>query len=84
MMGTMDSRGLEVLTGRIPGRGLTMTPVIPATTNSNQSRHYAIWVPVVEGSAEYNVEVFIPSGINATTGAIYEMYIKNGSGTAQE
>ena len=54
----------------------------PATTNSNQSRHYAIWVPVVEGNAEYNVEVFIPSGINATTGAIYEMYIKDGSGTS--
>ena len=54
----------------------------PATTNSNQSRHSAIWVPVVEDNTEYNVEVFIPSGINATTGAIYEMYIKDGSGTS--
>ena len=39
-------------------------------------------MPVVEGNTEYNVEVFIPSGINATTGAIYEMYIKDGSGTS--
>ena len=54
----------------------------PATSNSEQSRHYAIWVPTVESGIEYNLEAFIPSGINATTGAIYEIYIKDESGTS--
>ena len=32
----------------------------------------------------YNIDVFIPSGLDATTAAIYEVYIKNESGTSDK
>ena len=51
----------------------------PATTNSNESRHFSIWVPYIEEEGEYNIEVFIPDGFNATTGAIYEIIVQDSS-----
>jgi hypothetical protein len=41
-----------------------------------------MWVPSIETGVEYDIEVFIPSGIDATSGAIYELYVKNESGTS--
>ena len=41
-----------------------------------------MWAPVIEAGIEYDIEVFVPSGVNATSGAIYELYVKNESGTS--
>tara|TARA_B110000438_G_C15805292_1_gene647021 strand:- start:81 stop:1520 length:1440 start_codon:yes stop_codon:yes gene_type:complete len=49
----------------------------PATTNSDESRHFSIWVPYLDNAGEYEIEAFIPDGFNATNGAIYEIIIKD-------
>jgi len=49
----------------------------PATTNNNESRHFSIWVPYLEEAGEYEIEVFIPDGFYATTGAIYEIIVQD-------
>ena len=49
----------------------------PATTSANDSRHFSIWVPYLENSGIYDVEVFIPDGPDATNGAIYEIIVRN-------
>ena len=56
--------------------------ISPTTTDPEESRHYAIWVPSIEGVGEYNVEAFIPDGVSGTTGAIYELYVKNEDGVS--
>ena len=54
----------------------------PATNDPEESRHYAIWVPYLESAGEYNIETFFPSNVDAVTGAIYEIYVKNEDGTS--
>ena len=54
--------------------------VAPPTTNEEDSRHYAIWVPEIINTGEYDIEIFIPEGIDPSTGAIYELYIKDNQG----
>jgi len=54
----------------------------PSTHNPSESRHHAMWVPTIETGVEYDIEVFIPSGVDATSGAIYELYVKNENGTS--
>ena len=49
----------------------------PSVNNNDESRHFSIWVPYLEHAGEYNIEAFIPDGFNATTGAIYEIVIKD-------
>ena len=56
--------------------------VAPSVNNFSDSRHYAIWVPYLENAGEYNIEIFIPNGVDAATEAIYELYIKNEDGTS--
>ena len=52
----------------------------PPVENQQDSRHYAIWVPFLEDSGEYNIEMFIPDGVEASTEAIYEISVKNSNG----
>ena len=47
-----------------------------------ESRHYAIWVPFLEDSGEYNIDIYIPEGIEVSTEAIYEIRIKGSDGTS--
>jgi hypothetical protein len=56
--------------------------IAPAISGLSNSRHYAIWVPHLEDSGQYDVEVFTPAGANASTGAIYEINVKNENGTS--
>ena len=56
----------------------------PSITEPSESKHHAMWVPYVESAGEYDIEAFIPSGDNHTTGAIYELYIKNDDGTSNQ
>ena len=58
--------------------------VAPSTTNSFESRHYAIWVPELEQSGEYNISVYIPGGLDAATAAVYEIYVKNEDGLSEK
>jgi hypothetical protein len=58
--------------------------VAPSTTNPSESKHYAVWVPFLENTAEYNIEVFIPAGVDASTEAIYELSVKNENGTSSK
>ena len=51
--------------------------IAPSTSDLFTSRHYAIWVPELEENGEYNIDVYIPSGLDAATAAIYEIYVKN-------
>jgi len=41
------------------------------------SRHYAIWVPNIPEDGLYDIEIFLPQNLDATTGAIYELNIKS-------
>ena len=58
--------------------------IAPSVTNVSLSRHYAIWVPELEEDGEYDIGVYIPSGLNAATEAIYEIYVKNESGASEK
>ena len=53
---------------------------VPASTNSNNSAHYAIWVPEIPDSGEYNIDAYTPDIANAATHVIYEIYIKDADG----
>ena len=53
---------------------------VPASTNSNNSAHYAIWVPEIPDSGEYNIDAYTPDIANAATNVIYEIYIKDADG----
>tara|TARA_Y100000994_G_scaffold138524_1_gene113560 strand:+ start:742 stop:1896 length:1155 start_codon:yes stop_codon:yes gene_type:complete len=54
----------------------------PSVSNQEESRHYAMWVPFLEDSGEYNIEMFIPEGVEASTEAIYEISVKNSNGVS--
>ena len=54
----------------------------PATNDPEESRHYAVWVPYLENAGEYNIEAFFPADVDAVTGAIYEINVKNEDGTS--
>ena len=58
--------------------------IAPSTVEYSASRHYAIWVPELEASGEYDISVHIPSGLDAATAAIYEIYVKNEDGQSQK
>ncbi len=58
--------------------------IAPSTAVNSASRHYAIWVPELETSGEYDISVYIPSGLDAATAAIYEIYVKNEDGQSQK
>ena len=58
--------------------------VSPAINIEENSRHYAIWVPHIEQEGEYNVEVFIPEGLDAATEAMYEINIKDQDGISEK
>tara|TARA_B100001142_G_scaffold298850_1_gene322336 strand:- start:314 stop:1741 length:1428 start_codon:yes stop_codon:yes gene_type:complete len=58
--------------------------ISPTVISQENSQHYAIWVPYLEHDGEYDVEVFIPTGLNATTEAIYEVNIKNEYGISEK
>ena len=48
--------------------------------DSNNSAHYAIWVPEIPDSGEYNIDAYTPDIDNAATRVIYEIYIKDADG----
>ena len=56
----------------------------PKTYSVEESRHYAMWVPYLENSGEYNIEVFIPAGLDAVSEAVYELNIKNENGVSEK
>ena len=58
--------------------------IAPPTANIGASRHYAIWVPELETSGEYDIAVYIPSGLDAVTSAVYEIYVKNENGQSEK
>ena len=58
--------------------------IAPSTTDNSASRHYAIWVPELETSGEYDISVYLPSGLDASTAAIYEIYVKNEDGQSEK
>ena len=53
----------------------------PAVGNINESRHYAIWVPYLENAGEYEIQIFIPEGVNPTSHANYEIIIQDDNGS---
>ena len=53
---------------------------VPASIDSNNSAHYAIWVPEIPDSGEYNIDAYTPDIANAATNVIYEIYIKDADG----
>ncbi len=52
----------------------------PAVTDVEESRHYAIWVPWLEESGEYEIQIFIPEGLDAVTSAQYEIIVQDDEG----
>ena len=58
--------------------------IAPSTESNSASRHYAIWVPELEASGEYDISVYIPGGLDASTAAIYEIYVKNEDGQSEK
>tara|TARA_B100000678_G_scaffold169830_1_gene141620 strand:+ start:1839 stop:3269 length:1431 start_codon:yes stop_codon:yes gene_type:complete len=55
--------------------------IIPASSDSVNSAHYAVWVPEIPDSGEYNIDVYTPNIADAATHALYEIYIKDESGS---
>ena len=49
----------------------------PPVDGMVNSRHYAIWVPNIPEDGLYDIEIFLPQNLDATTGAIYELNIKS-------
>ena len=54
----------------------------PAANDMGESRHYAIWVPFLEDTGEYNIDIYIPEDIEVSTEAIYEIRVKSSDGTS--
>jgi len=53
---------------------------VPVSTDEQNSAHYAIWVPELADSGEFNIDVFVPNIPNLSTAAQYEIIIKDTSG----
>ncbi len=54
----------------------------PAVKDSAQSRHMALWTPELPKPGKYQIQVFIPAGVNGVTAAKYEIFIKQPGGIA--
>ena len=54
--------------------------ISPVVSNLEESRHYAIWVPELVDAGEYDIQVYISEGLDATNGAMYEIYVQDESG----
>ena len=52
----------------------------PPVNDIDNSKHWAIWVPELSDSGLYNIEVFIPDGLDATDKAIYEIIVLSDDG----
>ena len=50
----------------------------------DESRHYAMWVPEIDESGEYKIEVYIPDGYDVSTSALYEIYVKDQDGNNEK
>jgi len=53
----------------------------PATTEG-ASEHYAMWALYAENPGEYDIEVYIPAGVDGSSGVVYELYVKGEDGTS--
>ena len=53
---------------------------VPASNDVENSTHYAIWVPYLTDSSEYNIDVYTPNISDLTNAALYEIIIKDASG----
>ena len=53
---------------------------VPASNNVENSAHYAIWVPDLTDSSEYNIDVYTPNIPDLTSAARYEIIVKDTSG----
>ena len=58
--------------------------IAPMVTDMDESRHYAMWVPEIEESGEYKIEVYIPDGYDVSTAALYEIYVKDQDGNNEK
>jgi hypothetical protein len=56
----------------------------PLVNSFEESRHYAIWVPELADSGEYNIGVFIPEGFDAASGAVYEIFVQDDNGNNEK
>ena len=56
----------------------------PSTNHIDDSKHWAIWVPELSDSGMYDIEVFVPGGIDATNKAVYEIVILSGDGFSEK
>ncbi|CAI8274385.1 MAG: Murein DD-endopeptidase MepM [Chloroflexota bacterium] len=52
----------------------------PVSNNQENSTHYAIWVPELADSGEFNIDVFLPNLSELATAAQYEIITKDSSG----
>ena len=53
---------------------------VPISIDEQNSAHYAIWVPELADSGEFNIDVFIPNIPDLSTAAQYEIIIKDAAG----
>ena len=53
---------------------------VPISIDEQNSAHYAIWVPELADSGEFNIDVFVPNIPDLSTAAKYEIIIKDTSG----
>ena len=53
---------------------------VPVSNDEENSAHYAIWVPELADSGEFNVDVFVPNIPDLSTAAQYEIIIKDTAG----
>ncbi|MDP6769082.1 MAG: peptidoglycan DD-metalloendopeptidase family protein, partial [Anaerolineales bacterium] len=53
---------------------------VPISTDEQNSAHYAIWVPELADSGEFNIDVFVPDIPGLSTAAQYEIIIKDTAG----
>ena len=58
--------------------------IAPTVTDIDESRHYAMWVPEIDESGEYKIEVYIPDGYDVSTSALYEIYVKDQDGNNEK
>ena len=53
---------------------------VPVSYDGGNSAHYAIWVPELADSGEFNIDVFLPNISDLATAAQYEIVIKDSAG----
>ena len=53
---------------------------VPVSNDEENSAHYAIWVPELADSGEFNIDVFLPDVSDLATAAQYEIIIKDTAG----